>query len=80
MGDQSPSRGYTDERPKKSAKSAHVDHWQGVGDPSYLLAEISELQAIAQRSGLGTLAYLLECAAIKAREQVRRKEEQEGRA
>lgn len=38
--------------------------------PEYLLAEIEELRALAQRAGLGTMDYLLECAAIEARHQV----------
>jgi hypothetical protein len=36
-----------------------------------LLRDIEELKAIADRGGFGTLAYLLECAAIEARAQVR---------
>ena len=49
--------------------------WEGVGDPGYLLAEIEELRSIAQRSGLGTLAHLLDCAAAEARAQVALKRE-----
>ena len=37
----------------------------------YLVAEIDELKRIAERSGYGTLAYLLEVAAIEAGHQAR---------
>ena len=40
-------------------------------DVAYLLAEIEELKRIAEVRGLGTLAYLLEVAAIEARWQAR---------
>jgi hypothetical protein len=39
----------------------------GVADPRYLLAEIEELRDIARTAGLGSLDYLLECAAREAR-------------
>jgi hypothetical protein len=41
--------------------------FQGIADPTYLLREIEELRDIARAAGLGTLDYLLECAAIEAR-------------
>jgi hypothetical protein len=37
---------------------------RGVADPRYLLAEIEELRDIARTAGLGSLDYLLECAAL----------------
>jgi hypothetical protein len=45
-------------------------------DLGYLLAEIEELKGIATGRGLGTLAYLLECAALEAKWQVRLEREQ----
>ncbi len=41
--------------------------FEGVADPRYLLAEIEELRDIARTAGLGSLDYLLECAAREAR-------------
>ena len=41
--------------------------FRGVTDPRYLLAEIEELRDIARTAGLGSLDYLLECAAREAR-------------
>jgi hypothetical protein len=41
--------------------------FEGAADPAYLLSEIEELRDIARRAGLGSLDYLLECAAIEAR-------------
>lgn len=38
---------------------------EGVADPRYLLAEITELRDIADRAGLGTLACALECARLE---------------
>jgi hypothetical protein len=38
---------------------------EGVADPGYLLAEVTELRDIADRGGLGTLAYILECARLE---------------
>jgi hypothetical protein len=55
-----------------------IRHGEGVADPRYLLREIEELRAIADKGGFGTLAYLLEGAAIEARAQVRQADE--GRA
>jgi hypothetical protein len=52
-----------------------IRHGEGVADPRYLRREIDELKAIADKGGFGTLAYLLECAAIEAREQVRQADE-----
>jgi hypothetical protein len=48
-------------------------------DVAYLLAEIQELKRIAQGRGLGTLAYLLECAAIEARWQADQQRENAAR-
>jgi hypothetical protein len=50
-------------------------------DRAYLLAEIEELKRIAEGSGFGTLVYLLECAAIEAKWQIRlqREESEESR-
>jgi hypothetical protein len=56
-----------------------IRHGEGVADPRYLLREIEELKAIADKGGLGTLTYLLECAAIEARWQVRQADESSGR-
>lgn len=36
-------------------------------DVAYLLAEVQDLKRLAEGRGLGTLAYLLECAAIEAK-------------
>jgi len=44
-------------------------------DIAYLLAEIEELKRIAQGRGLGTLVYILECAAIEARWQAQQQRE-----
>ena len=41
--------------------------FEGVADPAYLVSEIEQLRDIAREAGLGTLEYLLECAAIEAR-------------
>jgi hypothetical protein len=41
--------------------------FSGDADPRYLLAEIEELRDIARAAGLGSLDYLLECAAREAR-------------
>ena len=63
------------ERPAKSAvPSVPLSPWEGAADPAYLLSEVEELRKLAEQSGLGTLAYLLECAAIECRNQVRLKE------
>jgi hypothetical protein len=55
--------------------AGEVRHGEGVADPRYLLREIEELKAIADKGGLGTLAYLLELAAIEAQAQVRQADE-----
>jgi hypothetical protein len=55
--------------------ATELPHWEGVGDPGYLLAEIEEMRSIAQCSGLGTLAHLLKCAAAEVRAQVALKRE-----
>lgn len=49
-------------------------------DIAYLLAEIEELTLIAKRGGYGTLAYMLEVAAIEARHQtvLQREEREQG--
>ena len=44
--------------PPKSAPA--IRRREGVAGPRYLLAEIEELKTIADKGGLGTLAYLLE--------------------
>src|SRR5215208_6543170 len=41
--------------------------FEGVADPAYLVSEIEQLRDIAREAGVGTLEYLLECAAIEAR-------------
>jgi len=41
--------------------------FEGVADPAYLVSEIEQLRDIARQAGVGTLEYLLECAAIEAR-------------
>jgi hypothetical protein len=58
--------------------AGEIRHGEGVADPRYLLREIEELKAIADKGGFGTLAYLLECAAIEARAQVRNADESGG--
>ena len=45
-------------------------------DVAYLLAEIEELERIAEGRGLGTLAYLLEVAVIEAKWQARLQREE----
>jgi hypothetical protein len=65
------------DRPPRVPAPDAPQHWEGVADPSYLLAEISELRGIAQQAGMGTLAYLLEMAEIEARSQVRLKQERD---
>jgi hypothetical protein len=55
--------------------AGEVRRGEGVADPRYLLREIEELRAIADKGGFGTLAYLLECAAMEARAQVRQADE-----
>ena len=70
-------RKHTPERlpnPPSGPTAHEVWGWDGVGDPAYLLAEIEELRDIAQHSGLGTLAHLLDRAALEARAEVRRKQ------
>lgn len=54
--------------PRPSIPLAEVRHWEGAADPAYLLGELKELRSIVERSGPGTLAYILELACIKARE------------
>jgi hypothetical protein len=44
-------------------------------DVAYLLAEIEELKRIAE-GRYGTLHYLLECAAIEARQQIQQQREE----
>jgi hypothetical protein len=44
-------------------------------DVAYLLAEIEELKLIAEGQ-YGTLAYLLECAAMEARRQIQQQREE----
>jgi hypothetical protein len=58
--------------------AGEVRYGEGIADPRYLLREIEELQAIAGKCGLGTLAYLLELAAIEARLQVQNADESSG--
>ena len=48
-----------------------------VGDPSYLLVRIGELRDLADRSGLETLAYLLQWSAIEAERQVEERRERD---
>jgi hypothetical protein len=45
-------------------------------DVGYLLAEVQERKRIAQGRGLGTLAYILECAAIEAKWQADQQREE----
>ena len=61
--------------PKPSVPIVPLTNWQGAADPDYLLAEIEELRRTAQEGGLGTLAYLLDMAAIECRHQVELKRE-----
>jgi len=46
-------------------------------DIAYLLSEIEELRRIADHGHYGTLAYLLECAAIEAKWQAQQQREAE---
>jgi hypothetical protein len=48
--------------PKRPNPPATIRAGEGVADPNYLLAEITELGEIAEPAGMGTLAYALECA------------------
>jgi hypothetical protein len=59
--------------------ASEVRHGEGIADPRYLLREIEELKGIAARGGHGTLAYLLDLAAIEARLQVQNADESSGR-
>jgi hypothetical protein len=52
----------TPERPKLPT---NIRPGEGVADPRYLLAEVTELRDIAGQAGLGTLAYTLECARLE---------------
>jgi hypothetical protein len=61
--------------PRPSVPIVPLSHWEGAADPAYLLAEIEELRRVAAEGGLGTLAYLLEMAAIECRHQVKLKSE-----
>jgi hypothetical protein len=52
--------------PERSPKlPTDIRAGQGVADPRYLLAEVTELRDIADKAGLGTLAYTLECARLE---------------
>jgi hypothetical protein len=62
------------DQPPRIRPTGAPQHWEGVADPSYLLAEINELRLIAQKAGMGTLAYMLEMAEIEAKHQVRLKQ------
>jgi predicted DNA-binding ArsR family transcriptional regulator len=44
-----------------------VRPFNGVADPAYILAELSQLHEIAQEAGYASLEYLIECAMIEAR-------------
>ena len=64
--------------PETPTRAPEPCRWEGVGDPDYLLGEIVELREIARRSGLGTLACLLDRAAAEARAQVGLKQKHPG--
>jgi len=64
--------------PEGSKPAPELLGWAGVGDPNYLLGEIEELRDIAQRSGLSTLAHLLERTAVEARAQAGLKQTHNG--
>ena len=64
--------------PERPTRAPEPCRWEGVGDPDYLLGEIVELREIARRSGLGTLARLLDRAAAEARSQVGLKQKHPG--
>ena len=51
---------------------------EGAADPSYLLAEVRTLRAIAEQSGLGALAYVLECQDRVPKSIGRKQERDEG--
>ena len=53
-------------------------HGEGVGDPGYLLAEVTELEEIARGAGFGTVAYLLECARLELLREVELRREERG--
>jgi hypothetical protein len=57
-----------------TAASLTVHSGEGVADPRYLLAEVTELRDIADRGGLGTLAYILECARLECIALIRKQE------
>ena len=63
--------------PERPTVPSDLRHWEGIGDPAYLLREIEELRAIADGSGLRTLGYILELACIEARREVVLKREAE---
>ena len=64
--------------PERPTRAPEPCRWEGVGDPDYLLGEIVELREIARRSGLGTLARLLDRAAAETRVQVGLKQKHHG--
>jgi hypothetical protein len=64
--------------PKRPKPPTTIRAGEGVADPNYLLAEITELGEIAERAGMGTLAYALECARLECVALVEQKEARQG--
>lgn len=66
--------------PEQSKLPTGIRPGEGVADPRYLLAEVTELRDIAERAGLGTLAYALECARLECVWLVEQQEQAERRS
>jgi hypothetical protein len=66
--------------PEQSKLPTGIRPGEGVADPRYLLAEVTELRDIAERAGLGTLAYALECARLECVWLVEHQEQAERRS
>ena len=66
------------DEPRRSKLPIRVRAGEGVADPGYLLAEIAELGEIADRAGMGTLAYALECARLECLSLVKQQEARKG--
>ena len=66
--------------PKGPKLPTNIRPGEGVADPHYLLAEITELRNIADQAGLGTLADTLECARLECVWLIEQQESAERRA
>jgi hypothetical protein len=67
-------------KPKRPKLPTDIRPGEGVADPRYLMAEVSELRDIADRAGLGSLAYTLECARLECVWLIEQQEHAERRA